>query len=238
MKKLLSAVMAAAAMLLSGCSLINTNMPEGYKQIKDAKSAYEKLDSGHLTMTDLTQNRQIADFSFFINNRDEMVLSYYGVDGDTEQYAYSDGAQYFYKTSEDERWHLIKSSDENYAYNNYNRKWRYPYASGGVFFYDANSVSNSKVTQANDGSLKITCVYDANKLNESAVQFLENVSSFASLETVFEIDKDGYITDFTECGRVTDSEGEEYDVNIKISVDKMNEVYDIPYPVDAVYKDE
>lgn len=238
MRKILCLAIAAAAMLLSGCSLLYSNMPEGYAQIKDAKTAYEKLDSGHLTMTDLAQDKQIVDFSFFINTRDEMVFTYYGIDGETEQYAYSDGAQYFYKTNEDERWHVIKSSDENYAYNIYNRKWRYPYARGGVFFLDGNSVESSEVINNPDGSVQITYVYNPDKLNESAVPFLEDVSGFESLETVFEINSDGYITDFTERGSVTNSEGVKYDVNMKITIDKMNDVYDIPYPVDVVYKDE
>lgn len=238
MRKILSAVIAAASMLMSGCSLLYAKMPEGYQQIKDAKSAYEKLDSGHLTMTDLTEDRQIVDFSFFINSRDEMVLSYYGIDGETQQYAYSDGAQYFYKTDEDERWHVIKSSDENYAYNVYNRKWRYPYARGGVFFLDGNSVESSEIINNPDGSTQISYVYSADKLNESAVSFLEDVESFESLETVFEINAEGYITEFTECGRVTNTQGVHYDVNMKISIDRMNDVYDIPYPVDAVYTDD
>lgn len=238
MRKILSAVTAAVTMLTSGCSLIYSDMPEGYRQVKDAKSAYEKLDSGHLIMTDLTLDKQIVDFSFYINTRDEMVFSYYGIDGETEQYAYSDGAQYFYKTSEDERWHVIKSSDEDYAYNIYNRKWRYPYACGGVFFLDGGSVSDSFVNSNSDGSVRIDYVYDPDKLNESAVTFLEDVSSFESLETVFEINADGYITEFTERGSVTDAEGVRYDVNMKITIDKMNDVYDIPYPVDAVYKED
>ncbi|MBQ4165427.1 MAG: hypothetical protein IJD85_03805 [Oscillospiraceae bacterium] len=234
MRKLLSGAAAIAAVIcMSGCI---AQMPDGYNDVKAAKENYEKLNSAHTTMFDLSTGDKIMDFSFYINNSGEMILSYYGKDGADEMYAYSNGAEYFYKDAGDELWSVIGADDESYIYNIYNREYRYPYADGGIFFLDGGSVESFSVTDKPDGGCTIVYVYDADKLNASAVEMLDGVSGFDSLETTFEINADGYITDFTEKGTVTDADGVSREVNMRISVDMMNEVYEIPYPVDRVNK--
>lgn len=234
MRKLLPGAAAIAAVIcMSGCI---AQMPDGYNDVKAAKENYEKLNSAHTTMIDLSTGDKIMDFSFYINNSGEMILSYYGKDGADEMYAYSNGAEYFYKDAGDELWSVIGADDESYIYNIYNREYRYPYADGGIFFLDGGSVESFSVADKPDGGCTIVYVYDADKLNASAVEMLDGVSGFDSLETTFEINADGYITDFTEKGTVTDADGVSHDVNMRISVDMMNEVYEIPYPVDRVNK--
>ena len=233
MKKLFLAVFAVlCSFVLSGCA---AQLPEGYETVKQAKEQYEKLDSAHITMTDLTNNSVIMDFSFYINPNNEMVLSYYGVNGGEEQYAYSNGAEYFYKEHGDEKWTVIGSDDESYLYNLYNREYRYPYAQGGIFFLDGGSVDEAGIVACDDGVTLITYIYDADKLNSSAVKYLDGVSAFVSLETEFYIDADGNLVEFVERGVVTDSNGIDNEVNMSIKVDSMNEVYDIAYPVDEIY---
>ncbi len=233
MKKLVLAVLLMlSAVAFSGCT---TKLPEGYDAVKQAKDQYEQLDSAHVTMTDLTDGSVIMDFSFYINPNNEMVLSYYGIDGEEEQFAYSNGAEYFYKEHGDEKWTVIGSDDENYLYNLYNREYRYPYAQGGIFFLDGGSVADVGIINSDDGAMQITYTYDANKLNSSAVEYLDGVSGFVSLETVFTVNSDGYITEFIERGIVTGDDGIDLDINMSITVDSMNEVYDIKYPVDEIY---
>ena len=229
----LAAIAAASLISLSGCVAA---MPEGYDTVKAAKQKYETLDSGRAIMTDLSTGEQIMEFSFFINAKDEMILSYYGKDGENEMYAYSNGAEYFYKDAGNEMWSVISADDENYIYNIYNREYRYPYADGGIFFLDGTSVESASVTQNDDGSMLVEYTYDAEKLNESTKGILDDVSGFSSLSTSYYINADGYITEFVENGTVTNSDGVVHDVNMKISVDMMNEVYDIPYPVDKLDK--
>lgn len=234
MKKLFSAAAAiVAAMCLTGCF---AQMPDGYDAVKAAKSKYEALDSARAVMTDLNSGEQIMQFSFYINSRNEMILSYYGKDGDNEMFAYSDGAEYYYKENGAELWSVIGPGDENYIYNIYNREYRYPYADGGMFFLDGASVETAEMTTQSDGSCTVIYRYDVEKLNQSTEGLLDNVSSFSALTTTFEIDKDGFITEFIETGTVTDSEGVTMDINMSISIDMMNEVYEIPYPVDRVDK--
>lgn len=234
MRKLLPGAAAIAAVIcMSGCI---AQMPDGYNDVKAAKDNYEKLNSAHTTMTDLSTGDKIMDFSFYINDSGEMIFNYYGKDGADEMYAYSNGAEYFYKDAGDELWSVINPDDENYIYNIYNREYRYPYADGGIFFLDGGSVESFSVTDEPDGGCTIVYVYNADKLNASAMEMLDGVSGFGSLETTFEINADGYITDFTEKGTVTDADGVSHDVNMRISVDMMNEVYEIPYPVDRVNK--
>ena len=228
-----AAVCAVIAALVCGC---NVRFPEGYEPVKSARESYEALDSARVTMTDLSDGRQIMDFMFYINSGGEMVLSYYGVDGEEEQFAYSNGAEYFYKLSGDDGWSVISPSDESYIYNIYNREYRYPYARGGVFFLDAGAVESSEVRENGDGSLEITYIYDAEKLNSDSALNLEGVSGFSALTTTFCINADGYITEFTETGTLTDDSGAERDINMKITVSQMNEVTDIPYPVDRLIK--
>ncbi len=234
MKKVFLALVASLSLVaLSGC---NAKMPEGYDAVKAAKAKYNTLDSAHTTMTDLTTGELIMDFSFYINSRDEMILNYYGKDGSDEMYAYSDGGQYFYKEPGKEMWSVINSSDEEYLYNIYNRENRYPYADGGIFFLDGTSVTEATVDTDPDGSMTVHYIYDAEKLNQSTQGILDDVSSFSSLETTFELDADGYVISFTEVGTVTDADGITRDVNMCISVDSMNAVYEIPYPVDKLDK--
>lgn len=232
-RSVLAAAAAAAIICLSGCT---ASMPEGYEAVRAAKEKYETLDSGRAVMTDLSTGEQIMEFSFFINAKDEMILSYYGRDGENEMFAYSNGAEYFYKDAGDEMWSVIASDNEHYIYNLYNREYRYPYADGGIFFLDGTSVETASVTENDDGSVMVEYTYDAEKLSDSTKGILENVQGFSSLSTTFYINADGYITEFIEVGTVTDTEGVSRDVNMSIAVDMMNEVYDIPYPVDKLDK--
>ena len=229
MKKLLLSLFLAAGCLLCGCM---QKMPEYYNEIKNAKELYEKLDSGRITMTDLSSGEDIMEFSFMINKRDEMVFSYASHGGEGEERAFSDGGQFFYKQAEDDGWRVIPPDDESYAYNLYSRTYRYPYARGSLFFLDGTSVESVFSIGGSDGPLQITYVYDPEKLNSFAAGQLDNVSAFSALTAVYELDAEGYITSMTETGTVTDAEGITTEVNIKITVSDMNAVYDIPYPVD------
>ncbi len=234
MKKAISAAAVSVLLLTSvGCTAA---LPDGYQTVRDAKEKYETLDSAHAVMTDLSTGEQIMEFTFLINQKDEMVLSYYGKDGENEMYAYSNGAEYFYKDTGDEMWSVIASDNESYIYNIYNREYRYPYAEGGIFFLDGGSVANAVVTQNDDGSCVVEYVYDADKLSSSTKGLLDGVESFSSLTTTFNINADGFITEFVETGTVTDTNGIVQDVNMSITVDMMNEVYDIPCPVDKLDK--
>ncbi len=234
MKKLISAAVSAAlALTLSGCA---ASTPDGYRQVTAAKDKYETLNSGRATMTDLSTGDTIMEFSFMINHNDEMVFNYYGRDGSDEMYAYSNGAEYYYKEPDAEMWSVIGPEDENYIYNLYSREYRYPYADGAVFFLDGSSVESAEVTDGADGALTVTYIYDTDKLNSSVKGVLTDVSSFSSLTTVFSINSEGYITDFTETGTVTDADGVTHDIDMRISIDMMNEVYEIPYPIDQLKK--
>lgn len=220
-------------MMLAGCAAA---VPDGYQTVKAAKEKYETLDSARAVMTDLSTGEQIMEFTFLINQKDEMILSYYGRDGENEMRAYSNGAEYFYKDAGDEMWSVIASDDENYIYNIYNREYRYPYADGGIFFLDGSSVESAEVTQNPDGSCIVEYVYDPDRLSNSTKGLLDGVDSFSALTTSFSINSDGFITEFIEVGSVTASDGTVHDVNMSITVDMMNEIYDIPYPVDRLDK--
>lgn len=223
MKALVISLIAAFALVFSGCSAI---APEGYQAVKAAKEKYESLDSARVVMEDISEGATLMEFSFYVNGKDEMVFSYSG----GGEYAYSDGAEFFYKTAGAEEWEIIGPGDEGYIYNIYNREYRYPYARGSIFFLDGTSVESASVIGSADGPMSVTYVYDADKLNKNSVSGLENVSSFSSLTVTYTIDGDGCITEFTETGRVTDSDGVESDFNIRISVYDMNGITEIPRP--------
>ena len=233
MKKFLlsASVMIATLVSLTGCA---HNMPDGYETVKNAKELYETLDSAHVVMLDQNNGEQLMDFSFYLNKNDEMVFTYHGTSENGDEFAYSDGAEFFYKEAGAEGWHVIGSADEQYIYNVYNKKYRYPYATGNIFFLDATSVQNASVTILDDGSQLIEYTYDAEKLNSYAAEKLENVSEFKELTTTFSINSDGFIKKFTEVGAVIDEQGNNTEVNISIEVDKMNNVYEIPYPLDTI----
>ncbi len=231
MRKLLVAAAACVVLLISGCA----KTPDGYDTVKSAKEKYEQLDSAHMVMTNLNSGETMMEFSFFINSNDEMVLYYCGTSDGKQEYAYSNGAEYFYKSAEDELWNVISPDNEYYIYNIYNRGYRYPYAQGGIFFLDGTSVQTAEITDSADGcTVKYT--YDAEKLNESTQGLFDNISSFSSMQTTIEINAEGFITEYTLMGDVTYTDGVADSLNVQMTVDSMNEVYDIPYPVDRVNK--
>lgn len=221
--------LAAAAMLLCGCAAVK---PEGYDRVKSAREMYESLDSARVIMVDLSSGDELMDFTFYINKSDEMIFSYRGSGDDGEELAYSNGAEFFYKTADAQEWSVISTSDESYYYNIYSRSYRYPYARGSIFFLDGTSVSTAEITENENGSAAITYVYDADNLNSYAAEQLDNVNSFISLTVAYCIDANGYITEFTEQGTVIDNDGQTSDINIKIIVEDMNNIYEIPCPVD------
>lgn len=219
--KVLFVAATAALLLLSGCSAALI----GYNEVKTAKEKYETLDSARIVMEDMSTGAQLMEFTFMINKKDEMEFVY----SDGANMAYSDGAEFFYKTDGDEKWTVIGPSDEGYVYNVYNRSYRYPYAEGSIFFLDGTSVENGSVISG-DGDTVVTYTYDADRLNKNSVGILDNVSSFSSLTASYRINSDGFITEFTEKGRVTDADGSESDVDIRISVYDMNSVGYIEKP--------
>ena len=234
MKKILAALAAAAALFLTGCT---AQLPDGYDKFTAARNKYETLDSAKVTMTDMDTGEQIMEFNFYFTGRDEMVLSYYGCwDGKVQQ-AYSDGAEFFYKDDGDEKWNVISSGDDGYIYNIYNRKYRYPYADARLFFLAGEAVSSAAVIGSDDGPTSITYTYDPEKLNNASMPGVEeDIASFEKFSTTMEINQDGIPVMFTESGTVTTASGETLSVNIKIDITSVNEVFEIPYPVDEIYK--
>ncbi len=228
MKKIFLCILTIiTVILLGGCA----PMPEAYGEVKKAKELYEKLDSARVIMTDNETGAQLMDFSFFINKKDEMLFSYEDLENGDR--AYSDGLQFFYKTGDQEGWTAITPSDEGYIYNVYNRKYRYPYARGGLFFLDGASVSSAATVQEG-GDTVITYVYDSEKLNENIAGTLDGVSAFSALTCVYRINPEGYITEFTEKGELTDEEGSARSVDITYTVTEMNGINSIENPVDYV----
>lgn len=226
-----AAAAVAGAIMLSGCS---AELPDGYREFTAAREKYETLDSAKVTMTDLDSGEQVMEFSFYISANDEMVLSYSGTWGGVTQQAYSDGAEFFYKESGDDKWTVISSGDENYIYNVYNRKYRYPYAEGRMFFLAAEAVKDAAVISSDDGPTMITYTYDPAKLNEASMPGVEEeISAFSALTTTLTIDG-GVPVKFVENGTVTTVSGEELTLNMEIDVTAVNEVFEIPYPVDEV----
>lgn len=233
MKKIISAAAAViSAIMLSGCA---AKLPEGYDQFTEAREKYGQLDSARITMTDLDSGEEIMEFRFYFTGSDEMVFSYYGSWNGEIQQAYSNGAEFFYKETGDEKWSVIGSADENYIYNIYNREYRYPYAEGRIFFLAAEAVEKAEVDETDYGT-RITYVYDPDKLNSASMPGIEEeISDFAALTTILNIGADGIVTDFTEIGTVTAASGETLTLNMKLTVSDVNEVFDIAYPVDELY---
>lgn len=235
MKKIIAAALAAVFITFgAGCSV---KLPDGYDRFTAAREKYETLDSGRVTMTDISTGEEIMRFSFYFNVNDEMVFSYRGSWQGEEQQAYSDGAEFFYKESGDEKWTVIDSSDDGYIYNVYNRGYRYPYAEGRLFFLAGEAVKEAGIIESSDGPTAITYVYDPEKLNSASMPGVrENIRSFESLTTKLEIDSQGYPVRFTECGTVVTADGEVMDLNMRIDITDINDVYDVNNPVDEIYK--
>ncbi|MDE6728403.1 MAG: hypothetical protein K2J80_10770 [Oscillospiraceae bacterium] len=230
MKKIIFGI-AAIVLIAAGFAAVILiklgNVPDGFNEIKKARGRDEKLDSARLVMTDASSGEIMMSFCFYINSDNEMILDY--DDPRDDLHAYSDGKQYYYKSGGE--WTAITPKDEEYIHNIYNRKYRYPYARGTVFFLDGTAVSEATVTE-NGGVKTITYVYDCEKLNESSVKKLDNVSAFSKLTCVYTLNDDGYLTRFAEKGSITDADGVAADVDILLEVTDMNDVRSIDIPFD------
>lgn len=230
MKKNFLGIAAVCALIAVFAVLVivkRTSVPQGFNDIKKARDKYESLDSARLTMTDLSTGEVLMTFCFYINGDNEMILDYDSPQ--TGEHAYSDGKQYCYR-SEGE-WTTITPADEEYIHNIFNRKYRYPYARGTVFFLDGTAVSEASVTEENGGKT-VTYVYDADKLNSGSAKGLDNVSEFSELTCTYTIDESGLITRFTEKGKLTDADGAVSEVNIALEVSDVNNVKVIELPFD------
>ncbi len=230
---LLAALLTAVC--FCGCSLAR---PQGYDSVKKAKELYNTLSSAEVIMEDIDSGGTLMEFRFLVNVRDEMEFYYEGEGENGTEYAYSNGAEFYYKTAGAEGWSVIGPADEEYIYNIYNKEYRYPYADGSIFFLDGTSVEKSEVSENSDGGITVKYVYDADSLNSYAAGKLENVGSFSELTAEYIMDKDGYITGFVETGAVTDSDGVMKNVNIRITVRDMNGIDNIPYPVDNLLEND
>lgn len=238
MKKTIAAAFAAVSVvsvaLSSGCA---AKLPAYYDKFTAARDKYQNVDSARVTMTDISTGEEIMRFSFYFNVNDEMVFSCWTSWQGEEQQAYSDGAEFFYKYSDDEKWNVISSSDDSYIYNIYNRGYRYPYAEGRLFFLAGEAVQDAGIIESDDGPTSITYTYDPEKLNsESMPGVQEDIQSFEKLVTTLEIDQQGYPLSFTEDGTVVTAAGEVMEFNMRIDVTDINNVYDVENPVDEIYK--
>ena len=93
----------------------------------------------------------------------------------------------------------------------------------------------SSVETAEDGGDRlITYVYDCDKLNDYAVTKLDGVSEFSALTCVYRLNADGYITEFTETGTITDDTETVRDIDLTYRVTEMNGINIIENPVDYV----
>lgn len=225
MRKIFALTAVSGALLLCGCSA----KPEGYDSVKRAKELFETLDSARVVMEDISAGERLMEFSFYINENDEMIFSYVGRSEDGEERCYGNGAEFWYKTADSADWEVIGPADENYYYNIYTRDYRYPYTRGSIFFLDGTSVDTASVTEE-EGATAIIYYYDPDKLNSYAVSLLDNVSSFSSLTATYVLDENGYITEFVEYGTVTGADGSESDVSLRITVEDMNGIHEIEAP--------
>lgn len=230
MKKIIIGIAAlamAAAALAVFVFVKLGSLPDGADDIKKARKLYEGLDSAFLTMTDNANGDLLMSFRFYINGDNEMILDYDSPQNGER--AYSDGKQFYYKT--DGKWTAITPNDESYIHNIYNREYRYPYARGSVFFFDAEAVDEATVEDKNGGKT-ITYVYNCEKLNKSAVKDLENVSEFSALTCTYSLNSNGLITQFNEKASLTDADGKNSDVDITLEVSDVNEIKFIEKPFD------
>lgn len=230
MKKNIFGIAAACALIAVFAVLVivkYTSVPQGFNDIKKARGRYESLDSARLTMTDLSTGEVLMTFCFYINGDNEMILDY-----DSPQngeHAYSDGKQFYYRA--EGKWTAITPADEEYIHNIFNRKYRYPYARGTVFFLDGTAVSEASVAEEN-GCKTVTYVYDADKLNAGSAKELDNVSEFSELTCTYTIAENGLITRFTQKASLVDADGKLSKVNIALEVSDVNNVKVISVPFD------
>lgn len=230
MKKNIFGIAAACALIAAFAVLVivkRAGVPQGFNDIKKARGRYESLDSARLTMTDLATGETLMTFCFYINGNNEMILDYDSPRNG--EHAYSDGKQFYYRA--EDKWTAITPADEEYIHNIFNRKYRYPYARGTVFFLDGTAVSEAHVTEENGGKT-VTYIYDADKLNAGSARELDNVSEFSELTCTYTINESGLITKFAQKGSLVDADGKLSEVNILLEVSDVNNVKVISAPFD------
>lgn len=224
MRKILYAI-TALLMCLTLCSCNSIDL-EGYDVISAARDEYEKLQSAHITVTNLEKNMITQELTFKINPEKRMTYNYYGTDGNVVYYEYHDGTELYWTSDITADWNVEGLAGENYVM--YTDTARHPLAKKGAFFVNPASVSEATVSVNGDTTV-ITYVYDTEKLNKNAQTLLSELGQLDGFLTEYTI-VNGQFKKLLEKGFLT-KDGVLTEVNYLVEVSEENAVPSIDMPV-------
>ena len=170
-----------AALCLSACSL--SADVEGGDLIKKARESYTSLDSARVTMTDTATGQVEQVFTFKYDEKDTLIFSYYGKNGDTEYAQFNNGAEQF--TYDNGEYSYLSRGQDGFV--RYTRTVTHPQAGAGLLIYTPQNITDAKVTENEDGTTTVTHEYDVKKIGATVPE--GEVTGFRA-EYVFDENED------------------------------------------------
>lgn len=224
MKKIaLLMVLLCFSFLFCSCGKIDL---EGYELIRSAQDEFEKLTSGHITVTDLEKCLLTQELTFKINSENRMMYNYFGTDGELYYFEYHNGTELYWTSDRAADWNIEGLGGENFVL--YTDAARHPLAKKGLFFVSPDSVSEATVSV--DGEITtITYIYDTQKLNKNAETLLAGLGTLDGFSTEYVIEN-GRFKSILEKGFLT-KDGVLTEVNYLVSIDEENSVNSVDLPV-------
>lgn len=229
LKKIISAVVCLTICSVFFCACDNhAETLDGVAEIKNAAVLYEALNGGHIYMTD---NKAESPSTVEMNFRyTDDILSYNIVEttGNRTYYEYYNGSEQTYTYSDATEWVVWTVGDGNFY--QYTRNAKHSYVSSSLI-YSLTGLNATLVEDASGGK-KITFIYDVSKLSDAMKAQYASVGAVGSVEVVYLLDKDGYVTEETQHLIVSPTDGSANVLySYTYSFSQFNDIAEIEKPV-------
>lgn len=199
---------------MAGCGKKDSS---GGDMVLKAREAYEKLNSGEVTVTNLENSNVEQSFTFMIDKNKVMHYSSTVVSGnDTTKEYYNGKTLTTIKNGE-----TTKRTKGEKGFPNYTNKFRHMKASKQMIIYEKKAIQTSSVTKAEDGTYTVTHIY-----NPKSVKFDTIEGKVQAFTVTYNFDKNKKLIDFTEETKI-DTKGTVTTSKYKIAIIKQNEITDI-----------
>lgn len=212
LRKIILAAVSAAVCLCSACGQAQDKL--GGELVKAAREKYAALDSAKVIMTNTETGEIEQTFTFKYDEKDVLMYSYYGKNGDVEYAQYNNGAECF-TYDNGEYTHLVKGQS---GFSQYTRELTHPQADEGLLIYDPENIISDEQTAQEDGTTVYTYVYDTEKIGASVDE--GQVTGFSVQYCFDENDELMYFTEVTEA----QADGEDKVYSYKVEITQQNSV--------------
>ncbi len=211
MKKGLLGTFLSVVLMFCSCGI--TPSVEGDELINKAREEYKNLKSARVIMTNEDTNEVEQTFVFKYDEKDILMFSYEGKNGDDVYAQYNNGVENF--TFEKGKYEYYQKGDDGFVA--YTRDMPHPQAGEGLIIFQPSAVEKAEV-KTEDGITHVAHKYDIEKLRVG-----EGTKAFSA---DYYFDDEGNLLWFVESSTIkTDDMDKNYVYKVEITdknaVDKV-----------------